>query len=104
MTPESKVKEKVKKLLDSYKPRLWYCMPAARVYGKSGVPDFIGVFHGLFFAVETKARNNKPTAMQLMQMGRIEQAQGDTFVITEDTLYKLAGWLRTVDYESNELP
>lgn len=104
MTPESKVKQRVKKILDSYKPVCWYFMPSARAYGQAGIPDFIGVFRGWVFAVETKAGNNKPTAMQIMQMNRIERAGGDTFVIREDTVYKLADWLRTVHYyESNEL-
>lgn len=103
MTPESKVKQKVKTLLNSYGRRLWYFLPSARAYGQTGIPDFICLFHGWMFAVETKAGNNKPTAMQILQMDRIERCGGDTFVIREDTVYRLADWLRTVDYyESNE--
>lgn len=93
-TPEHKVKQCVKKVLEQYKPDCWYFMPAARAYGQTGIPDFIGVFHGVMFAVETKAGNNKPTALQVLRMEKIKQAGGVVFVIREDTVYKLADWLR----------
>lgn len=101
-TPEHAVKQKVKTLLDRYKPRLWYCMPAARVYGKSGVPDFIGVFYGNFFAVETKAGNNKLSAMQKMQLFAISNAMGKWFVVKEDTVWVLADWLRALHCAQQE--
>ena len=39
MTPEAKVKEKVKKALKNM--GAYYAMPATGGYGSSGVPDFL---------------------------------------------------------------
>lgn len=96
MTPEGKVKQRVKKILDSYKPDCWYFMPAARAYGQAGVPDFIGLYRNCMFAIETKAGNNEPTPMQVLQMNKIEKAGGKVFTIREDTVYKISDWLRYV--------
>ena len=39
MTPEGKVKDKVKKILKELKA--YYIMPATGGYGSSGAPDFV---------------------------------------------------------------
>lgn len=96
MTPEGKVKQRVKKILDSYKPDCWYFMPAARAYGQAGVSDFIGLYRNHMFAIETKAGNNEPTPMQVLQMNKIEKAGGKVFTIREDTVYKIADWFRSI--------
>lgn len=95
MTPEGKVKEKVKRLLKQYDPKLYYFMPRGTTYGTSGVPDFIGCFEGRFFGIETKAGSNKPTAMQEHQMSLIEMAGGMSFVVNEDpeTLQRVKDWI-----------
>lgn len=59
MTPEARVKDKVKKLLSARDA--WFYMPVQNGMGKVGIPDFIGVYRGLFFAIETKAPNKNPT-------------------------------------------
>lgn len=46
MTPEKKVKEKVKKILN--KLDCYYCMPSTGGYGSSGVPDIIACYQGTF--------------------------------------------------------
>lgn len=99
MTPEGKVKQCVKKILDCYKPGCWYFMPSARAYGQAGVPDFIGVFHHRMFAIETKAGNNKPTPLQVLQMQKIETAGGTVFTIRENTVYQIADWLRYIQHD-----
>lgn len=86
-TPEGKVKAAVKKLLDQR--NIYYFMPATGGYGRSGVPDFIGCARGKFFAIETKAGNAKPTALQLREMERIKAAGGLAFVINEDNIKDL---------------
>jgi len=62
MTPEGKVKAKVKKKLDEAKA--YYFMPATGGYGKSGVPDIVACVNGWFIGIECKAGTNKPTALQ----------------------------------------
>ena len=93
MTPEGKVKAKVKKVLDEY--GAYYFMPATGGFGKSGVPDIVGCYKGHFFAVECKAGDNRPTALQEKQMEKIRAANGATFVINEVNTDVLKWWLKT---------
>lgn len=94
MTPEGKVKAAVKKLLDSYAPHVWYFMPVQRGLGcKRGVPDFVGVCNGQFFAVETKAPGKHPTALQEYVMHQLDTAGGSTFVIDGTGFEVLKLWL-----------
>lgn len=83
-TPESKVKEKIKKIL---KERgAWYAMPMGTGYGNSGVPDFLVCLNGEFLAIEAKAGRGVPTALQEKNMRDIEKAGGRTLVINEQSL------------------
>lgn len=95
MTPEGKVKASVKKLLDSYAPFVWYFMPVQRGLGcKRGVPDFIGLCNGAFFAIETKAPGKKPTQLQQYMMEQIRKAGGDTFTVDDaESLGFVKEWL-----------
>jgi hypothetical protein len=83
-TPERAVKDKVKALLDSLKADVYYCMPIGTGYGNSGVPDFIGNYRGLFFAVEAKANGGKPTTLQQHHITRIE-ATGALSIVVDET-------------------
>ena len=80
-TPEAIVKKKVRKILDEH--GCYYFFPATHGYGRSGVPDIIGCYKGRFFAIECKAGNNKPTALQERELRRINEAHGVTFVANE---------------------
>lgn len=89
MTPEGKVKAKVKKILAEV--GAYYAMPVGTGIGFSGVPDFLICKGGLFYAIECKANGNKPTALQEANMKRIREAGGVALVIDEtnvDTLKK----------------
>lgn len=69
-TPESKVKDAIKKRLADYgvyphthadkHPDLQgaYFMPVAGPYSVIGIHDFVGCWCGVFFSIETKAPNN----------------------------------------------
>ena len=87
MTPEAKIKAKVKKILQD--AGAYYSMPQTGGYGNSGTPDFLVCYRGEFFGIECKANGNKPTALQLHHMSEIRKAGGRTFVVDEtnvDTL------------------
>jgi len=45
-------------------------------YTKSGVPDLLVCFCGLFLGIELKAPNGKPSDLQLYNLRQIEQAGG----------------------------
>ena len=83
-TPEKKVKDRVVKLLKQY--GVYYFFPATYGMGRSGVPDIVCCFNGNFFAVECKAGNNKPTALQERELGLIREAKGTALVVNEDNI------------------
>lgn len=86
MTPESKVKDKIKKILKAH--GVYYAMPHGAGYGNAGVPDFLCCVRGYFLAIEAKAKGGKPTALQTKNMSDIQQAGGVTLVVDEDILAK----------------
>lgn len=83
-TPEKKVKEKVKKILD--KLNCYYCMPATGGYGASGVPDIIACHQGNFVGIECKANGNKPTLLQQKHLRDISISGGKSLVIDETNI------------------
>ena len=87
MTPEAKVKARVKKILTDM--GAYYAMPQSGGYGNSGTPDFLVCFQGAFFGIECKANGNKPTALQLHNMMQIRKAGGRSFVVDETNIDKL---------------
>jgi hypothetical protein len=90
-TPEKKVKDKVKKVLD--KLGCYYFFPATGGFGRSGVPDIIICFKGHFVAIECKAGDNKPTALQEMNMKKIKESGGDAIVINEVNVNDVEQWI-----------
>jgi hypothetical protein len=93
MTPEGKVKAKVKKILKKY-PH-WGDWPVPSGYGK-GTLDYIGCIAGRFFAVEVKAEGNKPTALQDRTITEMRWHGAEVFVIAgvnDLELVNLDHWL-----------
>lgn len=89
MTPEGKVKAAVVKVLKST-PDLYYFFSATGGYGRSGVPDIVGCYHGKFFAIECKAGKGKTTALQDCELGAINKAGGVTLLVNEDNIGAVA--------------
>ena len=87
MTPEGKVKAKVKKVLKEL--GAYYSMPIGGGFGNAGVPDFLICYKGRFIAIETKAKGGKPTALQVKNLNEITQAGGWALVINEDSVGNL---------------
>lgn len=81
MTPENKVKAKVKKVLQEQK--IYYAMPATGGYGSSGVPDILVCHEGKFYGLECKANGGKPTALQTDNLERIKSSGGVAVVVDE---------------------
>ena len=92
MTPEKKVKIKVKKVLD--KLGAYHCMPATGGYGASGVPDIIACYKGKFVAIECKANGNKPTGLQQKLLREISIQNGIALVIDETNIDMLEYFIR----------
>jgi Holliday junction resolvase len=81
MTPEGKVKDKIKKHLKS--KEIYFVMPATGGYGSSGAPDILVCHKGKFYGIECKAGDNQPTALQQDNLDRIEDNGGYAVVINE---------------------
>lgn len=94
MTPEAKVKKKVVDVLK--KGGAYYFFPATGGYGRSGVPDIVGCYRGVFFAIECKAGTNKPTALQEAEMHKIREADGQVLVVNEDNIPDVTILLRDI--------
>jgi hypothetical protein len=88
MTPEGKVKQRVKKELDEL--GAYYFMPATGGFGRSGIPDFIGCHKGVFFAIECKAGKGIPTALQERELKNITKAGGKAWTINETNVDSLS--------------
>lgn len=93
-TPESKVKTKIKAILKEQ--GVYYAMPIGTGYGNAGVPDFLCCVNGRFVAIEAKAGNGQTTALQDKNLRDIAAANGITFVIREDNIDALAGYLKLI--------
>jgi Holliday junction resolvase len=87
MTPEAKVKKKVKKILDDLKA--YHFSPMTAGYGRSGVPDIIVCYKGKFIGIECKSGNNEPTLLQKHNMKLINDNQGLAFVVNEGNIDEL---------------
>ena len=86
-TPEGKVKAAVRKIL--LRLDIYHFMPPGMGLGRSGIPDIIGCYDGLFIAIECKAGKGKTTALQQRELEWINDAGGFTFVAREDNLEQL---------------
>lgn len=82
MTPEAKVKKKIKEILSSV-PGCYFFMPPANGYGRAGIPDFVGCLSGRFFAIEAKAGRGKTTALQDKEIAQIKSCGGFAIVVNE---------------------
>lgn len=82
-TPEAKVKARVTARLKEM--GAYYFYPVTGGYGRSGVPDIVGCYRGLFFGIECKAGKNKPTALQQKNLTDIGTAGGIALVADEVT-------------------
>ena len=94
-TPEAKVKDKIKKILQER--GVYFVMPNGSGYGKGGVPDFICCYKGFFMAIEAKTTGNLPTLLQMHNLTKVTVAGGVSIVVNEDNLHAIDGWLKILD-------
>ena len=94
MTPEAKIKKRVVNVLKEN--GAYYFFPATGGFGRSGVPDIVGCYRGVFFGIECKAGSNKPTALQEAEMRKIREANGITLVVNEENIDDVKIMLRDI--------
>jgi hypothetical protein len=99
MTPEAKVKKRavvqLKKLgatigVDRIYGDVYQFFPTTGGYGKSGRPDIIGCYKGLFLGLECKAGKGKPTKLQELNLRQIGEAGGYALIVDETNVDDLA--------------
>ena len=92
MTPEGRVKERVKKVLRTFGV-YWHC-PVQNGMGAPSL-DFVCCVKGRFFAIETKAGDKKPSARQETTIEEMKNAGAVVFVVNDVTgTGELETWLK----------
>ena len=98
MTPEAKVKKKIKETLDSM--GAYFLQPIGTGFGSNGAPDIVVCYKGFFIGIEAKAGKGKTTALQEFNLKRIEGMGGLALVINETNVSQLeeliVTWVNTV--------
>ena len=94
-TKEGVVKDKVVGILKA--ADVWYFFPAANGYGRSAIPDIVCCVRGCFLAIECKADNLKPTALQERELGKIIENKGIGLCINAENVDQLENILRGID-------
>lgn len=97
ITPEKRVKDAVVKILKSR--GVYYFFPVTGGYGRSGLPDIVACHRGIFVGIECKAGNNKPTALQLSELGKIIEAGGQAIWVSEGSLELVVEVLNLIEGE-----
>lgn len=87
LTPEGKVKTRVKRVLDAH--GIYHFSPFQAGMGRAGIPDIICCCDGKFLAVECKAGKGKTTALQDREINNIRAHGGVALVIREDNINEL---------------
>lgn len=87
-TPESIVKNKVKKVLKEAEAYQFW--PVQMGYGAATI-DCIGCHEGRFFGIETKAPGKHPTARQRLTIESQQEAGAMVFVIGEAEVITASG-------------
>ena len=97
MTPEGKVKKKVKEYLKSI--GAWYYMPVSNGMGRVGCPDILVCYKGLFLAFETKAPGKiaNVTANQQRELDGILRVNGSAHVV--DDVEQVKAVIDTIERE-----
>jgi hypothetical protein len=101
-TPEGRVKDGVKALLESFEG-CYYYMPVPGGFGAATL-DFIGCFRGVFFAIETKANGGKPTKRQEQVIYRMRSCGAQVFVIAEEGSFALLPLVSFLEQVSQRIP
>jgi len=60
---------------------VWYVKYFANAYTKKGVPDILACANGHFLAIEVKAEDGRPSALQLRNIDDIRKAGGTSLIL-----------------------
>ena len=93
MAGESRLQTKILKRLEK---RGAYAIKVISA-NKNGVHDIIGCYLGLFFSIEVKFGNNKPSPLQLAHLQLVENAGGASIIAWDvDVVEELLDYLENL--------
>lgn len=81
MTPEGKVKAKIRQWYKDYMPGHWRVSPRGGPFGKAGCPDDLLCWKGIFIAVEIKSDTGELSALQSLALKEITASGGVAAVV-----------------------
>lgn len=81
MTPEGKAKVKIRQWIKDNMPGSWRVSPKGGIFGKTGCPDDIICWRGVFIAIEIKSLEGNPTPSQVNELNLIRQAGGVAAIV-----------------------
>lgn len=83
MAAEKNFENKVKKYLKDHE--CWFLKYwGGAAYTKSGIPDILACCNGKFLGIEVKAKNGKPSELQLYNLKKIDEAGGLAILLYPD--------------------
>lgn len=99
MTPEGKVKAKIKKILKEH--NIYYAMPHGAGYGDAGIPDFLCCMppDGKFMAIEAKANGGQPTKLQEKNLDQIDARGGIPWIVDEINIDLFELWIKETAHD-----
>lgn len=100
MTPEAKVKLKVRKLLDELEA--YYFLPVSNGMGVMGIFDFVCCVNTVFVGIECKSdAKKKPTSLQTRNAKRAQAAGAVVFLAHIDNLTELKDTINRIKEEQH---
>lgn len=85
-TPESKVKQFIRKYMQTEFPGIYYYSPMGGAFGKAGFPDHMYVWKGVLVVIEAKAENGRATELQKLTLQQLaKQGAIAAIVVGKDT-------------------
>lgn len=80
MAREKIFENEIKKFLQSL-PNCWYFKVFGGGFQKAGIPDILACVNGVFVAIEVKAENGTPSALQKRNIRLINEAGGIGYIL-----------------------
>lgn len=76
------IQDQIQEHMKSLIPNIWYDVKRAdmKTTSRVGVPDFVGCYHGVCFAIECKTKTGKATSQQLGELKWLELAGAKTCI------------------------
>lgn len=89
---ENKIKTFLKKE-GAWSIKYW----AGSKFTKDGIPDILACVNGYFVAIEVKAKNGKPSELQLYNVRKIREAGGIAVILYPDQFEEFKVFIRKLN-------